>query len=164
MYRFFRDSKGESPLAALIAALHEYQRILPGSGHMSHLSPNEIEVLYALSTSSEPITAGEIATDLYISKSLVSRSVDHLMGQGLVETTHSQEDKRKILITISESGEQVAKHLSHYQKSFRTMLVEGIDKKNLETTMRVILQMTDNLNKSISQWREVEQALAEAGD
>ncbi len=70
------------------------------------LSPNEIVVLTSLD---KICSASELATNFNVSKALISRSVKHLKSLGFLQVSISSVDKREQILTLTESGQEIAK-------------------------------------------------------
>lgn len=58
---------------------------------------------------------------MHISKPNLTKLVNHLIDEGLVVRSHSEEDRRIILLDITEAGREVVK--SHYE-----MMIEEVTK------------------------------------
>lgn len=58
------------------------------------------------------ITLNELSSRLNLDKSTVSRTVDTLVNQGLIERTIPKSNRRTTLITLNEQGKEVVKTIN----------------------------------------------------
>ena len=108
-----------------------------------HLSPNEIEVISALTKTS---SAREIALIADVSKGLVSRSVKLLKGKGYITTTLSKKDKREQYLALTEDGEAVLQVIDQTRDEFFEKAFEHYETTERQVFDALVNLMMQNLN------------------
>ena len=108
----------------------------------NRLSPNEISILIMLSSNKNIDTAGQICVLLGVSKGLVSRSIDSLIGYGLIEKERDENDKRITHLRISNEAapfiEEMRMQINRINEEvFKDISVDEIGQ--MERTMLKIL-------------------------
>jgi DNA-binding MarR family transcriptional regulator len=65
-----------------------------------------------------PMPLKQLAAALGLDKSTLSRTVDGLVTIGLLERTSSPDDRRSVVITLSENGKKVFEHINATWQAF----------------------------------------------
>ncbi|HEY8367314.1 MAG TPA: MarR family winged helix-turn-helix transcriptional regulator [Bacteroidia bacterium] len=86
----------------------------------------------------------EIANILDKDKSGILRSIDVLERKQLVYREPSEVDKRKNKVHPTEAGKKLANEIQLYVLKFENEVIKNIDKKELETTIKVLQKIQDN--------------------
>jgi MarR family transcriptional regulator, temperature-dependent positive regulator of motility len=68
------------------------------------LTLNQIEILSYLSQE-ENMTVTELACRMKVNPSYISRSIDPLINNGLIDREYSESDRRFVLLSLTESGD-----------------------------------------------------------
>ena len=74
------------------------------------LSPSQAHALQVLRQRSTS-TQSQLAEQLHLEKSTVSRLVNHLVEQGWVERTINPESRREVLLTLTSQGRTVSQEV-----------------------------------------------------
>ncbi|MCP4023097.1 MAG: MarR family transcriptional regulator [Desulfobacteraceae bacterium] len=113
-----------------------FRRITRKLERLNTAQCNEISICYKVTVSQchilltifemGEITIVDLATELQIDKSTVSRTIESLVRQGRVKRKVNQADRRYMLITLSKEGEKVVQGINQqnnafYKKVFETM-------------------------------------------
>lgn len=80
-----------------------------------------------------PVTATGLSQMLDMDKSLVSRQVAKLRDLGLVVATEAQEDRRVLLLTVSDKAKELAAHIRESWASAYRERFAGWSEEELET-------------------------------
>lgn len=124
----------------------------------TELSVCEAGVLTCLSET--PLdTAGRIARRMGVSRSLMSKSVEHLVQNSYIETVPDQQDRRVVHLRLLPKAEPVVQSCRELKKSWFSALVEGVEQADMEVFLRVLNQIRKNMNSYV---RDVEQAKPES--
>jgi len=59
-------------------------------------------------------TVSELAERLQLRHHSTVELIDRLVKRGLVERHRDEEDKRRVLVTLTSQGEEILHHLSHH--------------------------------------------------
>ncbi len=124
-----------------------YSRCLEPVCRKQGLTRNEVDVLLFLYNNPGFDRAADIVSRRGIAKSHVSLAVTALEEAGLLEKSASREDRRAVRLTLTPSGQQVAREAREYQLSFFQALYRGISREELEVEASVTRQVWRNLEK-----------------
>jgi len=100
------------------------------------------KIEHALECSGAGIGNTEIQEELQITKSAVSQMLDSLVEKGYVERALDTNDRRRMCVTITTSGRQILKQMSHHAN----IVAEEVSLKMGEANVQ---QMFDLLNEFI---------------
>ena len=111
------------------------------------LSPNEIAILIMLSRNRNIDTASQIGVILGVSKGLVSRSIDSLIGYGLIEKNKDELDKRITHLHISKEAESFINEMRKQINSINEMVFHDIPKDELDQMENTMLKILDKFKE-----------------
>ena len=111
------------------------------------LSPNEIAILIMLSRNRNIDTASQIGVILGVSKGLVSRSIDSLIGYGLIEKNKDELDKRITHLRISEEAESFINEMRKQINNINEMVFHDIPKEELDQMENTMLKILDKFKE-----------------
>src|SRR5699024_8962532 len=101
----------------------DLERALAGSG----VTRGEFDVLGALARSERPLRQGDVTTVTMVSNAATTKYVDALVRKGLVEREASPQDKRVVLLRITEAGRAVVDREFPARVARDTRLLDGMD-------------------------------------
>ena len=84
------------------------------SGKSEHTSAQEIDFLFRIALSEEPLTPRQITSAMGISKTIVSRLTDHLESKGFICKEASASDRRSYCIRITGAGKDEIDRMYYY--------------------------------------------------
>lgn len=84
------------------------------------------------------VRPGEVAEALGLDPSSVVRVIDQLIAAELLIREEDANDRRARLLTLTENGRQRVREIGQAMRPFRRTLFQDIDRKELETAMRVL--------------------------
>lgn len=84
-------------------AQRDFERVLVGSG----VTRGEFDVLGALARSEGPLRASEVTTVTMVSNAATTKYVESLVRKGFVERGAWRQDKRVVLLEITDAGRGV---------------------------------------------------------
>lgn len=133
------------PLLTIRAALkrryaHEMAEVL----EKWQLTSMEADVLLFLANNPGCDTASDMVTLCQLTKSHVSKAVDHLTEQGYITQQRDQSNRRKVHLLLTDAAKPVVKAGQAAQKRFLDVLTCGLTDKDKETTCRVLEIMIEN--------------------
>ena len=100
------------------------------------LSPGQIGILFVLESDGQT-TMGYLSQRLDIDNAAISRLVDKLEKQGLVERHINPEDRRQMLIAATEAGLSQAKEAKKVANAANDKIKEGFTEKEIAVYKRV---------------------------
>jgi len=111
------------------------------------LSPNEIAVLANIGSIS---TASEIATNIDVSKALVSRSVKALKEKGYINISISAVDKREQKLVLTDKGQELTNLIFEANSDFFDVAFDEMhsqEKEVLELLLKMMIKNCEELKE-----------------
>jgi len=93
----------------------------------------------------DALTVGELALHTHMERTVLGRLLDRMAGQGLIERTAADGDKRVSLARISAAGRKAFASVQPLRSSIYARAIRGIPNGDVETARRVIMAMVGNL-------------------
>lgn len=93
-------------------------------------------------------TAKEISEYRSISKSLISKSINHLEKRKLLYSKHDSKDKRINRLYITSNANEIIDDLKNAQEDFYKTVQYGISEDNLEVFDEILENLYTNVNKN----------------
>ena len=81
--------------------------------------------------SHDSINLSELSERLYLDKSTVSRTIDGLVNNDLVDRSIPKENRRKIIICLTEKGRGICEKINRDNDSFFGAVLDSIPPKDL---------------------------------
>lgn len=105
------------------------------------LTAIEFNLLRACLDAESEITATELAQLLPVDTSRISRIVTNLVDKGLLRRRRLPDDRRVVMLSLSEEGEELTSRILERMKLHDATLVEGVD----EDQMRAFVSVTSKI-------------------
>lgn len=131
------------PLFYLTISRYRTACRLEMDGHL--FTPNECAVILFLLYNPEVDVSREIAQQLGISSSLVSRSVDSLTALGYLKMEQDREDRRVWHLCLTPKSQPLIGRVEAIEQSFQQKLLQDIPEEDLKIFRKVMEQMVKNL-------------------
>ena len=96
------------------------------------------------STHPEKNTVRGISETVHLSKGMISQAVESLRQKKYVSVSHDQNDRRSILITLSELSVPVLEKLKEASLAFAEKITNGIPPEQLETFSQIMAKFCAN--------------------
>ncbi len=109
------------------------------------LKPVELDILEFI-TRENLTTAKDIMLRRHISKSHISKSLEHLLDKGLIGMTEDKRDHRIMRITLTEDSYKVISRVNEAYERCKDILLEGISEDELHIFREVIHRMNNNVD------------------
>ncbi len=90
--------------ALLVAHRHLISRLDAQLRAGAGMSLDEYDVLFQLRRAGQPLAMSELADHVLISRASTTRLVDRLVGLGWVDRWHDDQDRRRVLVRLTEEG------------------------------------------------------------
>lgn len=110
-------------------------------------SLNEIDVLVSLRQHPERNTVRGISETVHLSKGMISQAVESLRRKQLVTVMPDENDRRSVLITLSNLAQPTLEKLRDASVSFVRKIVNGIPRELLNEVDQVVTQVYSNKEK-----------------
>ena len=120
----------------------EIEEVALRNGEFSDLSVREMHVIDAIG-SKDQRTMTEVAKDLNITVGTLTTAVNKLITKGYVERKRIEEDRRVVMVTITENGVKAKEVHSEFH---REMVNAAMADQN-EDELEILLASLEKLNK-----------------
>jgi DNA-binding MarR family transcriptional regulator len=106
------------------------------------------QVLGAVALAGRPLTVPQIARRMGLTRQAVQASVNRLIGEALVEAAENPDHRRSPIIRMTELGGERYAAIQRRQVAWINDLAAGLERSELETTARVLQQLSNRLDTS----------------
>ena len=103
------------------------------------------QVMGAIARAERPLTVPQIARRMGITRQSVHTTVKRLVADGLVELAPNADHRRSALVRLTELGKRRYAALDQRQAEWANQLARGIGRAELETTARVLGELSARL-------------------
>jgi DNA-binding MarR family transcriptional regulator len=117
------------------------QKCKPGE-----LTHGQIRALFTIDVRGEA-TAGELAKAADLSPASVSTMLDHLERDGIVQRRRSEEDRRVVVVTLTESGRALVADKRERWRARAAAALEGVTDEQLDAAADVMHRMAGMLDE-----------------
>jgi len=98
----------------------------------AEVSMREYDVLYTLSRGQDPVNMTELNRHVLLSQPALSRLADRLAERGLVERRSDPADGRGVLLSLTEAGRAVQRHIGRqHARGVARAMTAGLDPAEL---------------------------------
>lgn len=111
-----------------------------------NVTPEQYLVLDIL-WENQPLSQQKIADMIQKDKNSVTKIIDSLEKKNLVSRIVDKNDRRINIIELTEEGRTLEKIATDVAIKFMNDVVQGIDKQDLDSYMKVMRQMKNNLER-----------------
>ena len=112
----------------------------------TNLSITEIHTIEAIGKEGNR-TMGEIAHDLRITVGTLTTAINRLIKKGYVERKRIEEDRRVVLVNLTEKGEEVFNIHSIFHKDMIDTILETFKSEDLETLTKLLYKISTFFEK-----------------
>lgn len=116
--------------------LHIEEKVMKNTD-FSNLSITEIHTIEAIGKEGNR-TMGEIAHDLRITVGTLTTAINRLIKKGYVERKRIEEDRRVVLVSLTENGEEVFNTHSIFHKEMIDTILEEFQGEDLEVLTKIL--------------------------
>lgn len=115
---------------------------------LGRLGLSYLDFLVLRATSDGPKTMAYLANRYFVTQSAITASVDKLEEMGLVKRVRDKEDRRKIMIEITEKGMDLFQKGKEIYKELAVEVTKDLDEKT-------VLIIVDNLSKILKRLEDI---------
>lgn len=106
------------------------------------LTNNDMHVIEAIGLS-EDKNMSSVAKRLNITVGSLTTAVNHLVKKQYVERSRSEEDRRVVLVKLTEKGIAAYRHHEEYHRQMTEAVLEKLDDQDLPVLMKVLDAVND---------------------
>ena len=104
-------------------------------------------ILHFLAKANGEICAGDLSRRFNVSTARIAVALKKLSSKGLIETTSSLEDGRKVVVKITEKGREEVKKNVDEMVDFMKFLMNGIGEEDLNEFLRIFAKINALLDE-----------------
>ncbi len=112
------------------------------TGEYKELTVNDMHVIEAIDIH-EPKNMSTVAKSLMVTTGTLTISVNGLVKKGYVERTRSEEDRRVVLVSLTEKGRKAYGQHSRFHREMIDAIIQGLN----EEEQRILEQALRNVNQ-----------------
>lgn len=90
-----------------------------------------------------PRSMSAIAKDLSVTVGTLTIAVNHLVKKGYINRGRSEEDRRVVLVSLSEKGEKAYHHHRMFHERMVMSVLKGLDRQETETLTKALSHPQD---------------------
>lgn len=111
------------------------------TGEYKDVTTNDMHVIEAIGNGS-PKNMSSVAKTLSVTMGTLTISVNSLVKKGFVQRERSEEDRRVVLVSLTESGRKAFKH----HKQFHDNMIEAVIGELSQEEQEIMIKTLTNLN------------------
>jgi DNA-binding MarR family transcriptional regulator len=113
-------------------------------------SPLAVELLRAVVEAGE-IRASDLASELFVTKTSISRYVSEMVNEGLLVQRRDPSDGRAVLLRVSASGRRELEGREARRSALLHDLCEGWPKGDVATLTKLLQRLNDGINRRLNE-------------
>lgn len=106
------------------------------------ISVNDMHVIEAVGIQN-PRSMSAIAKDLSVTVGTLTIAVNHLVKKGYINRGRSEEDRRVVLVSLSEKGEKAYHHHRMFHERMVMSVLKGLDRQETEALTKALRHLQD---------------------
>ncbi len=118
------------------------------------LAPIDVEILSFLYNYPHAVTATDIEKQRAIKKNTISIHVENLVQMGFLERGDKRDDRRKVVLTLSDKAKSIAARCQKEYDGLARRLVEGLTEDEKEVQRHCLEVVSANAQKMIKEGGE----------
>jgi len=128
-----------------VLQLRKRMEALKGAGYSSEDKAFFFRILILLSQSHEPLTMGELSSELDVPMSSATRIVDGLVRAGMVERINDSKDRRIVRVGMSQDGRELYETVMAYNRQRIAKLLKNFTAEEQTQLLNLMNKLFDAL-------------------
>jgi DNA-binding MarR family transcriptional regulator len=116
-----------------------------------YLLDKEIETTFGLTSArvftllafntSEIMKMKELSNSLSLTSSTMTRMIDNLVKEGLVERGHEPRDRRLVIVKLTNEGKKLTGNIKEYKEKYFKSVMENVesDGKEMASSLKILI-------------------------
>ncbi|MFL1695506.1 MarR family winged helix-turn-helix transcriptional regulator [Weissella kandleri] len=120
-----------------------------GDSAYNDLTLKDMHIIAAIGDEKQ-VTASRLAEIIRVTPSTMTSAIDKLVRKNYVQRERDQDDRRVVLITLTESGQKVCEMHAEFHRKLTKALLSSSDEtanQNIQTALGRLQQYLRNLNQ-----------------
>lgn len=114
------------------------------NNEMKEFGINSSEFMFLVKIKTEPLNQKYISDLLHMDYAIATRSLKSLEKKNLINREKSNEDRREILVSLTEEGEELKNIGLERRRIWKNRIFADLNEKEIEYLMEVIKKMARN--------------------
>ena len=110
------------------------------TGEFCEISNNDMHIIEAIGTG-EPKNMSTVAKLMSVTVGTLTIAINNLVKKGYVSRVRSEEDRRVVLISLTEKGKRAYQHHREFHDGMVKALVEGLDEGQQKILVKSLLNL-----------------------
>lgn len=110
------------------------------TAEFKNISVNDMHIIEAIGTG-EPKNMSTVAKLMSVTVGTLTIAINNLVKKGYVSRVRSEEDRRVVLIFLTEKGKRVYQHHREFHDGMVKALVEGLDEGQQKILVKSLLNL-----------------------
>lgn len=110
------------------------------TAEFKNISVNDMHIIEAIGTG-EPKNMSTVAKLMSVTVGTLTIAINNLVKKGYVSRVRSEEDRRVVLIFLTEKGKRAYQHHREFHDGMVKALVEGLDEGQQKILMKSLLNL-----------------------
>lgn len=106
------------------------------------VSVNDMHVIEAVGTGTAR-SMSAVAKSLSVTVGTLTIAMNHLVKKGYVERRRSEEDRRVVLVSLSEKGERAYHHHRMFHEKMVMAVMKDLDRQETEVLTEALMKLQD---------------------
>ena len=119
------------------------------TAEFKNISVNDMHIIEAIGTG-EPKNMSTVAKLMSVTVGTLTIAINNLVKKGYVSRVRSEEDRRVVLIFLTEKGKRAYQHHREFHDGMVKALVEGLD----EGQQKILVKSLLNLRTFFNSYKE----------
>lgn len=129
-------------LVKLFRSINNIEEQAIRTGEYKEVTANDMHVMEAIGTDA-PKNMSAVARTLMVTTGTLTISVNSLVKKGFVDRVRSEEDRRVVLVSLTEKGKKAHEH----HRLFHEHMIESIVEQLTEEEKQVLEKALNNMNR-----------------
>lgn len=129
-------------LVKLFRSINNIEEQAIRTGEYKEVTANDMHVMEAIGTD-VPKNMSAVARTLMVTTGTLTISVNSLVKKGFVDRVRSEEDRRVVLVSLTEKGKKAHEH----HRLFHEHMIESIVEQLTEEEKKVLEKALNNMNR-----------------
>lgn len=154
-----RTSVGEKATEVILSTFRANGLLLAAGDRLAAehgLTSARWQVLGAIALAQRPLTVPQIARRMGLTRQAVHLTVSRLVADGLAELAPNRDHRRSQLVSVTELGGAKYQAIDEAQAAWVNQLAAGLRRSELETTARVIGELSKRLDAESNPTQDME--------
>jgi DNA-binding MarR family transcriptional regulator len=115
------------------------------TAEFKNISVNDMHIIEAIGTG-EPKNMSTVAKLMSVTVGTLTIAINNLVKKGYVSRVRSEEDRRVVLISLTEKGKRAYQHHREFHDGMVKALVEGLDEGQQKILVKSLLNLRTFFN------------------